>query len=156
MSRFVATITPNQSSVVVSMSGTLDEDADLTKINIKPFTEVQIDLNGIDCVTSRGIRSWLIWLEELDRTKQYFIKRCSRIFANQANLIREMLPGWIEVNAVEVIYYCDNCSSNLSVDVSVRDGKPSAILPETIKCDSCGDAAELDILPDRYFQFLNR
>lgn len=156
MSKFSASLQPNQTSVIVHMRGNLDEDANLQSLQLQPFSKIQLDLHAIDCVTSRGIRAWLLWLKGLDSTKEYTVRRCSRVFVNQANLVKDMLPKWMKVQSVNVSYYCDNCEHSTEADLQLVNSKPPQDLSETISCDKCGEMADLDIQPDRYFQFLNR
>ncbi|MGZ6479958.1 MAG: hypothetical protein ACXWQE_11690 [Bdellovibrionales bacterium] len=155
MNKFTAAVTPNGDSVTVCFAGTIDENSDFNSAAVAAFKNVNFDLREINRVTSKGIRAWLLWVKKLDLRKKYSLQ-CSMSFVHQANLIKGLVPAWMTVKSVELPYFCEACKKGFSQIAEIENNLPPEDFALSALCPHCGESAEFDSLPERYFQFLVR
>src|SRR5262245_53512010 len=116
---FQVNLTPEKGGVVVKISGTLDETANLGSINLKTYKEIILDLSGLARINSHGIRSWLTWLNHFDQGRQVTVSHCPKILITQANTIKGLLPAWMHLKQLAVPYFCAECNEDFSKWIEV-------------------------------------
>ena len=119
--------------------------------------DLVFDMSGVRYMNSTGIRRWVDFLGELDLDSNYSFVRCSSGFVMQLSLVSRAC-GRGQVVSFMAPYRCENCdreSEHLikTADLQVAPGK-SIPDPPRFDCPTCGEALELDEMPDRFFAFM--
>lgn len=136
--------------IFLSFSGAIDEDS------IFPPTpkqkKVSVDLENIERVNSCGIREWVSWFKGFSQNQEVFLQNCKKVIIDQVNAVDGFLISNARVLSFYVPYYCDGCGHLTSKKLEVKKEMPK---PEkAIECEKCKKQAELDVLPQKYFRFL--
>lgn len=150
---------------LVSFDGMLDENVSLGKIQLDDPKIISFDLSGLRLLNSSGIRSWLQWIRALEKRSPrpiVYFKKCTRPVIDQINAVSGFLPEGSVIVSFYVPYYCDACSHAESM--LLESGKDyvrataetpmNVKYPTDPKCAQCGAVMELDVMPARYFAFL--
>src|SRR6185312_10974154 len=93
-------------TLIIRVSGKLDENSIFQKPDFKEISTVEIDLKDLVSVTSKGVRAWMLWLKVLDQNKKYFLKNCPKTFISLSGLIAGIIPNWMSVASLELPYFC--------------------------------------------------
>jgi len=142
--------------LVVKMSGTIDEDADFSRLDLKGNTAVDIELSGVKSINSCGIREWIKWIGTAGAAPVTF-NNCPKVIVDQINMVDGFLPSTGKVNSFYVPYYNDDAGSEKNVlfrygtEFSDQGVKP----PSPVK-DEDGNEMEMDVIESKYFKFLNK
>ena len=145
--------------LVVKMSGKLDESAMLEMVTVPPGDSIELDLVELKFINSLGIRQFRDWARSL-RSPVLMLSYCPRMFVDQINLIVDFLPPHAKVASFYVPYYNDDSGEEKAVlftrgkEFAIVDGKPHITWPDVR--DSKGNEMEVDIVGDRYFNFLKK
>ncbi|HWU43212.1 MAG TPA: hypothetical protein VN132_07240 [Bdellovibrio sp.] len=100
--------------LVVKMSGTIDEDADFSRLDLKGNTAVDIELSGVKSINSCGIREWIKWIGTAGAAPVTF-NNCPKVIVDQINMVDGFLPSTGKVNSFYVPYYNDDAGSEKNV-----------------------------------------
>jgi hypothetical protein len=140
--------------ICLKLSGHLTEGSDLSRILLEKFNEIEIDLESITNVSSKGVRTWMLWVSGLTKARKYSLYNCPKIFVNMVNLVPAMLPAWMDVKSIGVPYFCTQCAHSFSKILQLKGSATNFKVAETCPCEKCGGLAELDAVPEKYFKFL--
>jgi hypothetical protein len=154
MEKFVVGTKAEGEKLLVHISGHLSEEVDLTKIDVTKFTQVDIDLSNLSNIGSKGVRKWMIWIQDVAKGREVTLSNCSKVFVNMVNLVQDMVPSTISVKSIGVPYFCTKCGSTFSESLDVTVQKDNFSVAESKPCLNCGQEAELDTIVDKYFHFL--
>ena len=145
-------------TVCLTLQGDIDENASLGELLPTLEGELRIDLAGIRRINSAGIREWVNFVREAKTlTHRITLSRCSTAMVMQMNMIANF-RGEAEVESIYAPYACPRCDREEDILIPIRPELPSRLparLPSAI-CPACGEALELDDIPERYFAFLKR
>ena len=86
------TIQNDGKTSVLTLKGTLDENSDFSKINIKGVQEIIIDTQFVTMMNSCGTRNWVLWMHTIPSTMRVRFINCSMAFIDQANLFEGFFP----------------------------------------------------------------
>lgn len=140
---------------VLFISGPIDEDAALAKIQVDKSAPLTIDLSDIISINSCGIREWVKWMKSMTEIKGIRLVRCPSVVVEQASQIHKFLPTGGSIESFYVPYFCEHCEHVFSVlcetqkVLSVKN-----YIAEEHACEKCFKPAELDIIPGQYLRFL--
>ena len=136
------------------LSGEFSEDADFASLLAMATNPLELDLAGIERVTSCGVREWLIFMKAAEKQgRRIVLERCSPVIVQQANMISNFL-GACEVRSVQLPYFCDSCRKERTL-LRELGGKPPEPPEKTATCPDCGGQMEFDDLAGTYFEFLH-
>jgi hypothetical protein len=140
---------------VVMVVGVVDE-----RLNLAPAFQgvtgpVLVDLDGVEQVTSAGVRQWQTGVRAC-QASYLGLARCQPAMMTQFNSIRGFAgPG--EVLSFYLGYLCGACDHAFEVLLDVLESRTviQAKAPPDEKCPRCGGSAEFDDLPDLYFRYVS-
>jgi len=153
-------IQPEDDATRVTISGMLNEDADL-----EPLSGLQglirIDSGGLESIFSSGIRNWIQAIRLLeDQGGGIEFVRVSVMLIEQFNLISNT-KGKGTVRSFFAPYYCETCDNTLDILIKVHDHPDLFLQPGEVEqapemnCKECGLEMEFDEIPERFFTFLS-
>lgn len=133
----------------------IDETFDADDLVAGATGVLVIDLDGVQRITSFGIRAWVNALKRL-RTDYYCLINCQPNLVSQLNLVTGFAVQG-EVVSFHAPFFCPECDDSTSMVLDLRrpehrQAVASLELPE-VECPSCGSACEFDDMPDVYFQY---
>jgi hypothetical protein len=150
--RFRFDAKPEGGKTRVLLRGVIDEDTEFEGLK-KIGTPLIINFNGITSINSCGIRTWVNFMKDLQSTEISY-EECPALIVRQMNMVPSFM-GHAKVESVFVPYVCEACEAEkmlLIASDKFQNGNPE--IPETMKCESCGDGEmELDGNPKQYFSF---
>lgn len=135
--------------------GDIDEDFDANKLQ-KLFSEhVTLHLEGVESISSCGIREWITLVSGLPSALDLEFEKCSIPITRQFGMLSNFRgPGIIK--SFYAPYYCEHCDEEserlLHVDDCHRTEQALTQLIHT--CSVCGGALEFDGVERVYFSFL--
>lgn len=147
---------PEGSSLVLTLDGTIDEDASFSPPDVGGFSSVILDLERITAINSVGIREWIKWIKSFPPASELSVRNCPKVIVDQINMVAGFLPKGTKVQSFYVPYYSDASGSEKMVlfeaGKEFREG--SVFPPEEVK-DESGELMEMDVIEAKYFKFLN-
>ncbi len=145
--------------LLVRLIGPITEVADFGPLQFSRLRPVEIDLGEVTAMNSIGIRDFAAWMASLENPVIEF-SHCPKFFIDQVNMIIGLVP----VRASFLSFYVPFFSSVTDEEKRVLFVKGMEYkgvgenvtieLPEVR--DSKGNPMELDVVSDRYFEFLKR
>lgn len=140
-----------------SLRGHIDEEFEFTKFPVGDAQQVIIDLDGVCGINSLGIREWLQWMASMKNAKRVVLKNCPKMIVDQMNMVMGFLPANAVVESFYVPYFSEKTGEEKSVlFINGREfAGPHVTAPDNI-VDKNGDKMEMDVLPAKYFKFLQR
>jgi hypothetical protein len=150
--RFRFETKPEGGKTRVLLKGVIDEDTEFEAMK-KIGTPLIINFQGITSINSCGIRTWVNFMKDLQGTEIVY-EECPALIVRQMNMVPSFM-GQAKVASVYVPYVCESCEAEKMLLISSdKFGKGNPEIPETMKCESCGDGEmELDGNPKQYFSF---
>jgi hypothetical protein len=142
-------------SLTAILEGTLDEHAELPKLQTHPL--VQINLEQLTNINSIGVRKWIRWMQEMIQQPKIVLDYCPVIFVKNLSSIKGMLTSNMQVNSFYVPYYNDTYGERKNILFRRGaefhdDGRLT--LPKILKSDN--QEMDIDVIEDIYFSFLKR
>lgn len=147
--------------IILSFSGDINEYADFTKVDLGGAKEAIFDFSEVRFVNSIGLRGWIIWIKKAAGMSIQFIK-CPRYVVDQMNILEGFLPPNARVESFYIPYYCESCDHTemflaergRDFKEGTADVKEGILVKDELPCPKCGNPAEMDVLKERYFNFL--
>ena len=153
----------DQDGALVQFFGEVDEHADFSGIQL-PASQgrITIDLKGLNLLNSVGLRSWVLWIKSIEQDI-IVLKNCPSVAVHQMNILEGFMPLKTVVESFEVPYHCESCGQDTMTWAKrgehyferTADKAQWIKLPDTVKCENCGEASGLDVISAKYFHFLN-
>lgn len=145
--------------LVIRMAGKINEAADLQLVNVPKAASIEVDLIDVTHINSVGIRQFRDWAMTLN-TPVIWFSYCPRVFIDQVNMIDNFIPKHSRFMSFYVPYFSENTGEEKKVlfvhgeHFENKGGEVRMMWP--VVTDSAGQGMELDVLPEKYFQFLSR
>ena len=144
--------------VVVRLSGEINEMADLSAVRLPVGLPVEIDMSAVTSINSMGIRSFREWALKVSNATFHF-SYCPKVFIDQLNMIRGMLPPQARVISFYVPFFSETTGEEknhlyIQGEHFKIEGGEVKIFDPVMK-DANGMDMELDVIPAKYFSFLN-
>lgn len=157
MAQFQVDKKQNGEKLVVSLKGSIDEDAILTNITFDGAKEVVLDLDKVSAINSCGIREWIKWLKVSGAGAKVVYRNCPKIIVDQINMVSGFLPENGMVESFYVPYFNEGAGTEKMVlfknGVEFKDG--SVQPPAQVK-DDAGQEMEMDVIEAKYFKFIKK
>lgn len=142
--------------LVLHMAGTIDEDADFSKVAIAGSPQVELDLEQLKSINSCGIREWIKWIGQASTAKIDLIN-CPKVIVDQINMVDGFLPANGKVQSFYVPYYNDEAGSEKNVLFRYgNEFSDQGVTPPAEVKDEDGNPMEVDVIEAKYFKFLQR
>lgn len=145
----------HQGGMRVTFKGQLSESFRHKDIPSPDTDPVTLDLEGVDFISSVGIREWVLLISEWTKNLRVFYEKCSICFIDQVNMVPDCL-GRAQIISFYAPYYCTQCKKEMSslIDVGVHHNALEQKKAPTVVCP-CPQAQKLefDALEDSYFSF---
>jgi DNA-directed RNA polymerase subunit RPC12/RpoP len=142
--------------LLLNVAGHFDENATLPSIDTNKIKSVSVDANKLLSINSVGVRTWIRWLNEYGEKIDFTYMNCPKIMVDQMNVVASMVRPGLKIKSFYVPYFCGSC--NESFNVLFAEGKEFAgdkvQAPASVKCPTCGQNAEIDVIEKTYFRFL--
>jgi serine/threonine protein kinase/anti-anti-sigma regulatory factor len=141
---------------LVRLRGSIDADLQTTEFVTNVGSAFIIDLDGVERITSFGVREWVRMLGRVAAGFVGFIN-CRPIVIAQFNSVVDFGQQG-QVISLYVPYLCDACGHEFDELVDLRERFDVAEAEETPKapCPKCGASGELDDMPENYFSFVRQ
>lgn len=156
MSKFDFKMENSGDKLALNLSGTIDEDADFSKVIIAGSPVVEVNLEQLKSINSCGIREWIKWIAQANTAEIKFIN-CPKVIVDQINMVDGFLPSNGKVISFYVPYYNDDAGSEKNVLFRYGNefSEAGVTAPTEVKDDE-GNVMEVDVIEAKYFKFLNR
>ena len=142
------------SSLVISLSGVMNEDAKFDPLDLSKASDFVLNLSGITLINSIGIRNWLKWSGHFPADKKIKLVNVPKAMIDQANMLANFFPKNSVFESFEVPYFCTSCEKSHSVFYESQNTKTIESVKDEGTCPKCGSATELDVLKESYLRFL--
>ena len=136
----------------VTLSGSLDEKANLAPLFDQLKGKVVFCLGEIDRVNSLGIRNWIRLIEEYSKKNEVEISRIPYPLVVQCNVILNLF-GRAKISSCMAPYYCATCDKDVTFEVKSVDLKNQNEFIPNCNCPICNEHLVFNELPS-YFDFL--
>ena len=145
-------------SVVVRLSGPINEHSEIEVVKVRSDLPLEVDLSGLTSLNSTGIRVFRNWSQMFVNDEISF-SYCPKAFVDQLNMIFSLVPERARVISFYVPYCSDSSGEEklalyVSGDHYMKENGKIVFRHPKIK-DSKGKTMALDVLP-KYFGFLSR
>lgn len=147
------------SQFLLRMSGPINEDADFTPVRFPTKVPIEIDMTEVTMINSMGLRAFAAWASSLEN-KQIEFSHVPKFFADQLNMIPNLIPKWTKINSFYVPYF--NAEKELEKRVLYRAGlefekiNGEVVLKHPEVKDDEGNEYEIDVIPLKFFSFLQK
>lgn len=142
--------------IILELKGSIDEDSNFAVPNFGSSQSAVVDFNGVNTINSVGIREWIKWVKSFPSNIKLSLRRCPKIVVDQMNTVAGFIPQGTIIQSFYVPYFCESSAQEKMVLFS--NGKEfkgrEIFAPEDIK-DESGELMEMDVIPAKYFKFLN-
>lgn len=143
----------NGNTLVIRLSGSIEESVDFNKLIGPTATEIQVNCKGVSRINSVGVKAWIKYFKGLsDQGVKITFVECSTAIVEQINLISNFTCGGT-VESIFVPFSCTQCHAELLGLYKVESLKKAGFKIPPLKCTKCGGEAEFDDIPDEYFNF---
>jgi predicted RNA-binding Zn-ribbon protein involved in translation (DUF1610 family) len=153
-------ITSEGPDVTIAFEGVLDESSQLPELSEPVKGVLRLDLEKLTLINSMGIHKWITWMRHRTNMQASMVLfNCRPVVINQINILRGFLPEFARVDSFFVPYSCENCGFDekllMTRDVDFDDQRHVKYAMEKT-CPSCGGVLALDIMHQRYFNFIHK
>lgn len=141
----------------LTLSGQIDENADLAAFAARLTGDVVIDLEKVSFVNSMGVRRWTDMLALLQGNGvAVTLTRCSEAMLMQMN-INVAVKGFSRIESFFAPYTCPQCEQTESVCIEVLPNLQALRRMQVplVQCPRCGVPCEFAEIPARYLLFLD-
>ncbi len=147
-------ISPNGSKIV--LSGYLNEIASLPAMKKEPH--LTVDLDAVVGLNSIGTRKWCQWIAECNSLyEKITIENCPVIFVKTFNQIAGSLSERCSVSSVKIPFYSDAIDERKIVTLHLgKDYSFDGLFQIPQIKDSTGNAMEIDIITENFFDFMKK
>ncbi|MEZ0390900.1 MAG: hypothetical protein ACAH59_01700 [Pseudobdellovibrionaceae bacterium] len=138
---------------ILTLSGPLDESAELPKLKEKK--NIRVHLGRLTHVSSHGIKIWCKWLLEHDQWPAILLEECPHLFVRNFSSLKGFLTPNVSVLSFYVPFYSEATDEAKDVlFLREREFKKDGSLNIPKVMDSRGQAMEMDVIEAKYFSFL--
>lgn len=153
---FNAKVDKSGSKVSIELSGSINEDADLTGVKADGADEILVDWKKVESMNSCGVRDWIKCLKTFPTTAKITYKDCPPIIVEQMNMVAGFFPKGSIIESLYVPFFCEKCKKqDMALLKSGKDIVDKKINWPQVNCPQCGGPMEVDVLEAKYFRFLN-
>jgi hypothetical protein len=136
----------------VTLSGVIDEYADLSFLGSLTGPKVVLNMRGVRRINSYGVRHWMEQIRKVPPNVTMEVIEIPPPIVDQVNMVHGFM-GRGKVVSFYVPYTCGNCEEYREQLVTTAEVKKRKGLPE-VKCVACGTVMEVDDVEEQYLQIL--
>lgn len=141
----------------IKLKGRIDEDSTLKEIKADSHKKIVIDMEEVEAINSCGTREWIKWTQTSFSAKDIHFVNCSRVFIDHANMTEGVVPRNAVIESFAVPYFCSSCNAvTTKIFTASKLKKGTNEIPEKISCQRCKKDAEIDVIPNVFFKFLEK
>lgn len=150
-------LAPGAGVEVVTMSGVIDEAADLTPLAAlgqRPGQgPIEVDLHAVERINSAGVRAWIDAVRALPPTVPVTFVRCPPAIVDQCNMVTGFL-GHGRLASFFAPMVCRECDEQVDTlyTVAAVHAAHGALPPSP--CPRCKRPMAIDDLEDQYLLFI--
>jgi hypothetical protein len=140
---------------IVEFHGHIDEAFMPVANTIPESTKYIFNLKNLVSINSSGIREWILFAQRL-KSAAVILTDCPKPFIDQASMVNGFIPENFKVQSFYVPYF--NEAADKEKLVLVQFGKEYTATEQKVPnefTDTDGTVYEIDIIPSKYFKFLN-
>ena len=140
----------------VSISGTADEETQLSRDIPELPRLMLVNCRLIDRINSSRVRTWIRYFKELTGSGfEVRYQECPPAIVEQINNVSNFVSGG-QVESISLPYSCGNCRTQLARLTPVEPlADISQLVPE-MPCPKCDGKAVFDEIEAEHFAFLHR
>lgn len=152
-SQFQIDVHEQAGKLLLTISGVIDENADLSPLQDLKSSNVEVNLKGVRRINSFGVRSWIDAIRQIpDATRLIFVQ-CPSPVVDQCN----MVTGFLGHGVLQSFYApmtCEECDEQLDQLFETEKCRElGGKLPST-PCPRCSRDMEVDDLEEQYLLFV--
>jgi hypothetical protein len=150
---FTIEVTERDGEHFVTITGVIDENADLAPLTHLAGKPVRINMRGVRRINSFGVRSWIDAIRRIPPSSRLSIVHAPPPVVDQCNMVN----GFVGHGKLESFYApmtcteCDEQVDQLFETAACRAN--GGRLPQT-PCPRCGRPMEVDDLEEQYLLFV--
>jgi anti-anti-sigma regulatory factor len=149
-------VTQKNGTDFINYIGPINEEAEVHLARLLETVGKQcvINFRQVEYVNSCGVRAWINFMRELEKSRQIVFEECPSEIVMQINMIPSF-RGKAKVKSVYGSYACGECGETKSQLFEAGKNLPqkeSDQLPPVV-CGKCGSEMELEELEDEFFAF---
>ena len=150
---FSIEVAHNADHDLVTMSGVVDENADLTPLIQLGTKPIRVHLRGVRRINSFGVRAWMDAIRRVPITTKLSFVHCPPPVVDQCNMVQGFL-GHGKLESFYAPMTCAECDEQIdqlfeTAVCRANGGK----LPAT-PCPRCGRPMKVDDLEEQYLLFV--
>ena len=137
--------------IIFELSGQIDEDADLAKLDFSEAKSIEFNLNDISLINSCGIRDWVEFQKTIPESVQISYSHCPQVIIEQINIIKGFIREGAKVKSFYAPYYDEANDQEIKILIT-----PEEVVNQKapVKKNEKGDLLEFDEIELQYFNFL--
>ena len=141
----------------IFFNGEINEDAEVSLAGL--FEQISqkcvFNLKNISAINSCGVRAWINFLREAERSREIIFEECPPEVVSQINMIPNF-RGNSHIRSVYASYVCDSCDLQKQHLFKEGENLPSSLSEELspLSCPKCGEDMEMEELEDEFFGWL--
>lgn len=141
-------------SLVVRISGTIEESTDLPNLLGPPAPEMEISCKEVSRINSVGVKHWITYFQKARECgSKVRFSEVSVPLVTQFNMISNFGAGG-EVVSIYAPYSCAQCGAEFRTLFPRAELIKLGFEPPSAPCPKCGGTAQFDDIPEEYFAFL--
>lgn len=147
-------------ATLLKLSGSLNESAKYPELTADD-KNIVIDMSDVDYLNSIGILQWLQFCKTLEAVvTNCEIQNIPSFILEQMGKVRGTLPKFMTLRSFYAPFYCESCETSTSLLYQggvnyFKQGDKVELKHPTGTCPSCEGKLTLDVMPERFFAFLN-
>jgi anti-anti-sigma regulatory factor len=150
-----ATIDRRDGGTRVALVGYINDATNLSSL-AKLTGPLHIDLSGIDRINSVGVKTWVQFVRDCERSGiNLTCERCSPVIVQQLSMISNFMGTRARVASMYVVYVCPSCHAERLELVEITPGvRPS--VAATLPCAKCKGTMQLDEVEEMYTRLFEK
>jgi len=137
----------------VSMSGVIDENADLALLGTLGARPVRFNMKSVRRINSYGVRSWMEAIRRIPRDAEISFIHCPPPVIDQCNMVAGFL-GHGRLLSFYAPMTCTECDEQIDQLFETAACRANGNKLPATPCPRCGRPMEVDDLEDQYLLFV--
>jgi hypothetical protein len=153
MSSLKIELTKNGTDTLITLSGHINEDSDLSLMKEMKGNELTLDLKAVSLINSCGIRDWIEFQKVNFDFSKVTYRNCPQVIIEQMNIVAGFIHPHGEIESFFAPYYSETSDQEVKLLITpseVLDGKAPS------KKNDAGEELEFDDIEAQYFNFLKK
>jgi len=151
------------SVMLIHLSGSIDEHAELPEVELTGIKRIDIDFKDVEAINSLGVRTWISWMRFLSKDGIKLVyHQVPRCIIAQCSMVKGFLPKNGSVQTCAVPLYCEKCKKSIEISLEttfLETLENSDVSKEPFRRAICGEDAcevQLDFSIPKYLSVIRR